>query len=349
MLQVKEKADALGLHNPGRNHAAKPFGAAHIHYILTNPTYAGLIRHREKTFAGHHPAIIAPDLWREVQERLKAAGAFERGPRGHPPIHALLAGKIFDETGDRLTPSHSTRNGRRFTYYISSRLLKAGKLERSDPDRGWRLPGRALEQSLGDAIVRHLSASMPHLLVRDAAAAELATAQQILQVRRLPLGADHLKPVLATIARADLGQGEAMIRLDQEQVARMVGLAPTLIETSCLRFSTPFAARKRGQETRLVIGAHQPARSDPILIRNIARAHSIYGELKRGRSFVDIARSEQLSVRRVMQILDLAFLSPAIVRQVLDGQQPLALTTKWFLTNSLPSDWTEQQRIVDSL
>ena len=31
-----------------------------------------------------------------------------------------LAGKLFDETGDRLTPSHANRKGIRYRYYVSN-------------------------------------------------------------------------------------------------------------------------------------------------------------------------------------------------------------------------------------
>ena len=35
-----------------------------------------------------------------------------------------LAGKLFDETGDRLTPSHTKKNGQRLRYYVSRRLIQ---------------------------------------------------------------------------------------------------------------------------------------------------------------------------------------------------------------------------------
>ncbi len=66
---VKEVADRLGLRSrrrtttSGQVTGGTPFGRGHIHHILTNPIYAGRIRHRDKVFDGAHPAIIEPDRW----------------------------------------------------------------------------------------------------------------------------------------------------------------------------------------------------------------------------------------------------------------------------------------------
>ena len=40
---------------------------------------------------------------------------------------SLLTGLLFDETGDRLTPSQAIKDGRRYRYYISQRLMQARK------------------------------------------------------------------------------------------------------------------------------------------------------------------------------------------------------------------------------
>jgi site-specific DNA recombinase len=42
-------------------------------------------------------------------------------------------------------------------------------------------------------------------------------------------------------------------------------------------------------------------------------------------------------------MIDLAFLAPDIVRDVLDGNQPIGFTSDWCLRHALPSDWDEQR------
>ena len=63
---------------------------------------------------------------------------------------SLLCGKLFDETGDRLTPSHSkTRRGTRLRYYISNRLIARSGEANLD---GWRLPASELEARVTDLV-----------------------------------------------------------------------------------------------------------------------------------------------------------------------------------------------------
>jgi copper chaperone CopZ len=68
---------------------------------------------------------------------------------------ALLAGKLRNETGDCLAPTHTTRKGTQHLYYVSNRLLTGGV---ADP-AGWRLPTPALEQIVACVVAEHLHAA----------------------------------------------------------------------------------------------------------------------------------------------------------------------------------------------
>lgn len=126
---VKEEANRLGLRSrrrkttSGQVTGGTPFDRGHIHHILTNPINAGRIRHRDKVFDGAHPAIIEPDRRDKVRDQLQAGAAHSRRS-SKAKRKSLICGKLFDETGDRLTPSHSKiRKGVRLRYYISHRLV----------------------------------------------------------------------------------------------------------------------------------------------------------------------------------------------------------------------------------
>jgi site-specific DNA recombinase len=95
--------------------------------------------------------------------------------------------------------------------------------------------------------------------------------------------------------------------------------------------------------------ADAPAGQDETLIRNIARAHAWFGRIKAGATFAEIAETEGTSKRRVQQVIDLAVLAPVIVRDVLDGKQPMGFTSDWCKTNELPSDWSEQRALIATL
>ena len=101
-------------------------------------------------------------------------------------------------------------------------------------------------------------------------------------------------------------------------------------------------------ETRLVL-ADDPKTPDEVLINNIARAHNWFEQIKAGKSFAEIANAQQTSKRRVQQMIDLAFLAPDIVRDALEGAQPLGLTSDWLLRHELPTNWKEQRAQVATL
>ncbi|MBP8277642.1 MAG: site-specific recombinase resolvase [Propionivibrio sp.] len=57
----------------------------------------------------------------------------------------------------------------------------------------------------------------------------------------------------------------------------------------------------------------------------------------------DIARREGLHQTTVNGLLRLTQLSPALVRDILNGRQPKTLSMCWLKTNELPWDWDDQQ------
>ena len=75
---------------------------------------------------------------------------------------------------------------------------------------------------------------------------------------------------------------------------------------------------------------------------NIAKGDAFMKRITKGDSFQAIADDNGLSVKRVQQILEFAFLSPSTVRLVIEGRQPSFLTTDWCLKNEIPADWNAQ-------
>ena len=84
LRQVKAEADRLRLRTKqrfaadGTRTGGLPFRRGHLHCLLTNPLYAGRIRHQRRVYEGQHPSIIAPELWDAVQAQLQAGAAKPR-------------------------------------------------------------------------------------------------------------------------------------------------------------------------------------------------------------------------------------------------------------------------------
>ncbi|MFK7765235.1 MAG: recombinase family protein [Roseobacter sp.] len=194
-LRSRQRANAEGIQSGGN-----AFSRGHIHHLLTNPIYAGRIRHKTNVHDGQHDAIIDPDRWDHIQTALQDGAAKGRA-RKTSKQRSLLCGKIFDETGDRLTPSHSkTKAGVRLRYYISRRLIKHSGVASKD---GWRLPAEELEQTVAHVVRQHLNTSSIFMqVVPDASAVAIATARA--KVHSITVKKD-IKPSLDLIERIDLG------------------------------------------------------------------------------------------------------------------------------------------------
>src|SRR6266536_3249658 len=111
----------------GRMIGGGPFGRGALYYLLRNRVYRGEAVHKGVAHPGEHDAIIAEDLWEAVQAKLSAPGNKQR--RGRAESGALLMGLVFDDRGNRMSPTHTTRKSGRYRYYVSQAVLQGRKKE----------------------------------------------------------------------------------------------------------------------------------------------------------------------------------------------------------------------------
>ncbi len=102
-----------------------PFTYGPLAYFLKNRIYVGEMHHRGKWFKGEHEAILDRRTFDRVQELLKSNASRRKIKRSESG--ALLAGKLYDDKGNRMSPSFSTKNGVRYRFYVSSALLRGRK------------------------------------------------------------------------------------------------------------------------------------------------------------------------------------------------------------------------------
>ncbi len=352
---VKEAVDALGLKTPvrtlisGRVKGGAQFSYGHIHYILTNPVYAGRIRHHAKVYPGQHPPLIEPEVWDSIQDQLRSDAAKDRtftkrNRKGARASASPLAGRIYDQTGDRLTPSHSkTAKGRKLRYYVSHRLVR-GTAPR-DPS-GWRLPAPELEDKVADLVRIHLKKTEVRAgILVDATADETACiGARLSEFVESDAAAfkDALRQCLELVDRIDIAPGDICITLSGERLANQLDVDAARIVEDLLTVTSVFQHRKRGVETKLIIG-DETAEIDATLLRNIARAHRYFDLVRSGKTFAKIAETEGVSKRRVQQLIELAFLAPDIIRAIREGRQPVGMTSDWLKRHAFSPIWTEQR------
>jgi hypothetical protein len=68
----------------------------------------------------------------------------------------------------------------------------------------------------------------------------------------------------------------------------------------------------------------------------------------RARSLQELAKRDGISRRYIRRLISLAFLSPQLVEAILQGRQPVELTTTRLTEFDLPLDWTEQHKLLAS-
>ena len=82
------------------------------------------------------------------------------------------------------------------------------------------------------------------------------------------------------------------------------------------------------------------------LIKNLALAFKWDQEVLEGESPHQIAKEENISYQYVIRLLNLSFLSPSIVRSILNGTQPADCTLEKLLSIHT-SNWQEHEKMLD--
>jgi site-specific DNA recombinase len=316
----------------GRTIGGGRFGVGALAHLLKNRFYIGEVVYRGEVHRGEHEPILEPTLFEAVQAKLAAQARARRCRlRGSP---ALLSGRLFDDRGNRMSPTHANKGGARYRYYISQPLLQnkpraLGSLH--------RVPAAELEAHVVAALRNHLNASGTgqELPVSDRDLCER-------HVQRVTLAQSEIRLRLQEIvedAPQDLGIHESANNSSRRPTAS--------ITTIAIPWTSPVPAAVRGI---IHVPTHntpiKPGRREALLIA-IAKARQWMDDLAHGRvaSFGVIAHREGKGERHIRLLAPLASLSPRIVSTILDGTAPadLTLTT---LARVLPYSWAEQERRV---
>ena len=346
IVLTKPEAEQIGLRSKhhqfrtGREQGGNRLSGGQIHKILLNPVYLGQIRHKDQLWPGKHPAIIDQDLWDRVQQKLQQVARRSRGRTPAAVDHPSLLGKLVDDTGDRLTPTHCTKTGRRHRYYISNRLISGG----TDPT-GWRLPARALETSVTSLIVDHLaSAASDHRLLatpdlRDDVALQRA-AEDLVQTLRSP-EPDLLRAFLVS---GTVTPKYVQLSLNKDVLARHLGVPANKIHPDLCDVCAPLQLRRRGVETKLVVGEAK-LMPDPTLAKALRASHHCAIALRDGTPLKVIAAAANCTGAYIRKRGQLAFLSPKIQLAIRDGTLPVDVTLERILRQQIPLDLTHQERM----
>src|SRR5208282_1761035 len=131
----------------GKRSGGESFSRGALYTLLSNPIYIGEVRHKGTRHPGLHEPIIDRAVWKKVDELLHAHAGRARGT-STKSIQSPLVGKLFDESGRPLTPSHAVKGPRRYRYYVSRSLITGTAAQ---TERGWRIPAAEFERRVAAA------------------------------------------------------------------------------------------------------------------------------------------------------------------------------------------------------
>jgi hypothetical protein len=103
------------------------------------------LSHKGTWYPGAHPAIIDHGLWGKVHEILaKDAHTRSVETKIRSRTDALLRGLLYAPSGERMYPTYSRKNGRKYHYYVSKSESRFGA-----PGKSYeRLPAAEIEAAV---------------------------------------------------------------------------------------------------------------------------------------------------------------------------------------------------------
>ena len=140
----------------GESVGAIPFTRGSLAQLLRNRFYIGEVAFKGEVLKGEQPAILDKALFDAVQAKLNEQVTNHKAK--WMKSEALLAGRIFDDRGNRMTPSHARRGNVKYRYYLSSALLQS-TAERAGSVR--RVPATDVEALVIKSVREHLKPSQP--------------------------------------------------------------------------------------------------------------------------------------------------------------------------------------------
>lgn len=314
----------------GTTKGGVPFQKGPLASLLQNRIYVGEIVHRGVPFPGRHASIIDAQLFDEAAATIaENRRARLLGTRVEQP--SLLTGMLFDRTGRPMTPTHASRQHRRYRYYTS-------RLKPGDGASVVRIPAGEIERVVICLFQRHLTQTPAAEIVEEPSAAtiEQHLHQSAALAAQLPTMAISRLRGLLLGRRAKVSLLEDLVRLEFQSGAD----APTIA------LEVPVRLCDRGSDVRLSIlpdSASKAREPDPVLLKLVVHAHAAREVLMHGKHspLVDGYSREHL-----VKLLRLTCLAPDIVSAIVEGRQPVELTGRRLLrAANIPHAWAEQRRL----
>jgi site-specific DNA recombinase len=295
--RLKAYLEHQGMHSKkrisrtGRASGGAVYSRGALYGMLQNRIYLGEITHKGSSYPGQHAAITDQALWDQIQARFKANRQAERR-RPRTTGQSILTGVLYDSDGNRFTPSHANKKGRRYRYYVSQAVIHGRGKGSQAPVR---LPANEIE-ALVISLLNELLESPQRLLdLFNEVSSSPDDIQRLLEaIQRPGDSSDKTQSLLkSAVARIVVYDEQIEVQIDKRALRReLLGQeadspmqSSTEDDTNLLILKTDARLKRCGGEVRFQLppdSGHAKSHPAPSLIRAVARAHDWVDRILRG-------------------------------------------------------------------
>jgi len=278
------------------------FGRGALYYLLSNHFYIGEVKYKNEILPGEQPPIMDRGLFEAVRQKSLAQWSHRivvRNKSDH-----LLTGLLFDDAGHRMIPTHATKAGIRYRYYVSTPVLH-GEAKTASVGSVSRVPAADIEDTIEKTLKAHLATKQ-----------DRSTSSALRLVDR--------GTIAQLVAGIVVHRDRLVVRLKSDGVDE----ASDSPDDQLLTIPWQKPPSKRSRQMLL---PHNASRSDvrpeqferrARLVRAIARGRRWLDDVVSGRvtTVTQLCTREKCSVRQVNMTISLAFLAPNLVKAAVEGR-----------------------------
>ncbi len=325
--------------NKDEQRGGKPFKISALHRLLHEKLYLGMIENKRtgQAFKGQHEAIISKELWEKVQAKLKENDNCANHTRSRN--NNLLTGKLFDA------------NGTIFTNQVNSKKKAAKRHYYSI--KGLFLPTEQIDKLAKDAIIEIFNGNLNGLNKDSTMALKLINftdmdyfAQRNFIrnfINKIIYQKDHLTfffntdpTILSTYTGDSLNESNNPLEFIVDNANNQIIYEKQVIINRGLS-SNVYNAGK--------VGLMSINDNNRLIVRAFAYAWRYKKLYEKGIRMEDIMKQEKMTKRTIYKYLNLAYLSPRIVNQLLSGTLTINLQALFDIASKNLS-FEEQEKLL---
>ncbi len=321
MFGVAEWLNKQGIHtkkwvtkHSQRTRGCEPFKKNTVQRMLTNPVYLGKITHyaQNKIYNGVHKPIVSRELWEQVQQvirrRFHDPNAF-----CHYKFHkTVLAGKLYDDKGKKFRFTSSKNQYRKLLYYYNG----VG---------GHYLPVEQLDNFVLDVLrqtdLEELEPLADRIGITDkqmSAWITKALCQSVDKKHYLTLFLDEKQ------IKIDLINCPKITETQERKALSVVRMADNLYVCTFMVDNVSSVKLQNGS-ARNILTVRQLNES---FVRGLARGWQLKKRMEQGLNIRELEQEQHKTKRTIMRYINLCYLSPRIVADILEYKNPANLTLR---------------------